>query len=156
MALVRSTALAGVAGLALTLAACENSQPSQAVAPQQGDVTVTAGADGVQSVVIDANDEFRFLPATVRVHVGKVRITLRNVGSTPHTLTFDTLTAQSGAAQSGAAQSGAAQPGKVAVPLTRGRAEQLVEFTVNTPGRYGFVCTIHESLNQTGTLVVSP
>jgi len=26
---------------------------------------------------------------------------------------------------------------------------------VSTPGRYGFVCTLHESLNQAGTLVVS-
>lgn len=130
-----------VAGLALILAGCDNSQPAVATAPQHGDVTVTPGPDGVQSVVIDANDEFRFIPDTVRVHVGKVRITLKNVGTTPHDLTFTTLT------------DGA---GKVAVPLTRGGTERSVEFTVNTPGSYRFVCTLHEALNQTGTLIVSP
>jgi plastocyanin len=139
--LLRSLLLAGVASLAMALASCENSQPAQARAPQQGDVTVTAGPDGVQSVTIDANDAFRFVPATVRVHVGKVRITLKNVGSTPHNLAFSTLSDKAG---------------KVAVPLARGGTEQTTEFTVNTPGTYRFVCTIHEALNQTGNLIVSP
>ncbi|HSV67083.1 MAG TPA: cupredoxin domain-containing protein [Mycobacteriales bacterium] len=127
------------------LVGCQSSQPVQATAPQQGEVTVTPGPDGVQAVEVDANDQYRFIPATIVVTVGKVRITVRNIGGTPHNLTFRDLVA------GGPGPAGH----RVAVPTIRGGAEQSVDFSVTTPGRYRFVCTIHESLNQTGTLVVT-
>lgn len=134
---VRLTRLLAVfAGVVLVGAACSTSEPLQAVAPQRGDVTVTPGPGGVQDVTVVANSQFRFVPATVNVKVGKIHLTLRIQGGTPHNLTFDTLKSAS-------------------IPTTSQGGSASSDFTVSTPGRYRFVCTIHESLNQTGTLVVS-
>ncbi|HEX5496146.1 MAG TPA: cupredoxin domain-containing protein [Mycobacteriales bacterium] len=129
--------LAACVAVPLLLAtACSNRQPIQAGAPQRGDVTVTPGPDGVQDVTVRATAEFRFVPATVHAKVGRIHLTLRIQGGTPHNLTFDTLDAAS-------------------IPTTSAGRTRSSDFTVSTPGRYRFVCTIHESLNQTGALVVS-
>lgn len=126
-----------VAGSALA-AGCQRRQ--QAVPPPQS-VTVTPGADGVQAVTVSeaGAGQFRFVPSTVTAGVGRIRITFRNTGNTPHNLTFADLV----------------EAGKrVAVATIRGGAEESVDFTVSTPGQYRFVCTIHEALGQTGTLNV--
>jgi plastocyanin len=136
-----SLALAGgLAAACLLPAACQRSQPPQASAPQQGDVTVTPGPDGVQSVQVEATSQYRFVPATIRVVTGKVRITLHVAGATPHNLTFTSL-----------ADAGR----RVAVPTLSGGVQQSVDFRVSTPGQYRFVCTIHQNLGQTGTLIVT-
>lgn len=136
-----SQALAGgFAACCLLLAACQHSQPPQVSAPQQGDVTVTAGPDGVQAVQVEANPQYRFVPATVRVGTGRVRITLRVAGATPHNLTFTSLV-----------DAGR----RVAVPTLSGGVQQSIDFRVSTPGQYRFVCTIHQDLGQTGTLIVT-
>lgn len=94
----------------------------------------------MQSVEVDATPQYRFVPATIRVHTGKVRITLVIIGGTPHNLTFNNLF-----------DAGR----RVAVPTLASGGQQSVAFTVRTPGRYVFVCTIHENLGQTGTLIVT-
>ncbi|HEY9390893.1 MAG TPA: cupredoxin domain-containing protein [Mycobacteriales bacterium] len=116
--------------------ACSNSEPPQATAGQQGDVTVTPGPDGVQNVTVVATDQFRFEPATINAKVGRIHLTLQIKGGTPHNLNFDTLNSGN-------------------IPVTSQGETRSSDFTVSTPGRYGFVCTLHESLNQAGTLVVS-
>jgi plastocyanin len=136
-----SRALAGgLAAGCLLLAACQHGQPPQTSTPQRGDVTVTPGPDGVQSVQVDANPQYRFVPATIRVATGRVRITLRVAGATPHNLTFTSLV-----------DAGR----RVAVPTLSGGVQQSIDFRVSTPGQYRFVCTIHENLGQTGTLIVT-
>lgn len=129
--------LAAFAGVpVLFAAACSNSQPIQSGAPQHGDVTVTPGPNGVQNVTVVANAQFRFVPATINAKVGRIHLTLRIKGGTPHNLTFDDLDSAT-------------------IPTTSQGQTRSSDFTVSTPGRYQFLCTIHESLNQTGTLVVS-
>src|SRR3954454_16769933 len=48
-------------------------------------------ASGIQAVTIAAPDDFRFSPAEVTVHPGKVRITLVGKGSYPHNISFPSL-----------------------------------------------------------------
>ena len=120
----------------LLATACSNSEPAQTTAGQKGDVTVTPGPDGVQNVTVLATDQFRFVPATINAKVGKIHLTLQIKGGTPHNLHFKTLDSGS-------------------IPITSQGETRSSDFTVSTPGRYGFVCTLHESLNQVGTLVVS-
>lgn len=116
-------------------AACGSSAGTDDPGPGPDQVTVTAGADGVQAVDVDADDQFRFTPDTIRVSVGKVRITLHNTGHTPHNMLFRTLD-------------------DAALPTTNGGESQVLDFTVSTPGEYQFVCSLHEQVGQTGTLIV--
>lgn len=128
---------AGCVGVSV-LAACSNSTPNVANggAPQRGDVTVTPGPNGVQDITVVADAQFRFVPATINAKVGRFHLTLRIKGGTPHNLTFS-------------------DPTSASVPTTSEGQTGTSDFSISTPGRYGFVCTIHESLNQKGTLVVS-
>jgi plastocyanin len=41
------------------------------------------------------------------------------------------------------------------VPLTSAGKKQSVTFTAPAPGKYRFVCTIHQTQGQTGTLIVT-
>lgn len=132
--LVVATATAG--GCALAGAACSNSEPPQAKAAQKGEATAVAGPDGVQKITIEANDDFRFVPAKVHAKIGRIMLTLRTVGGTPHNLNFRTLDS-------------------VSVPTVARGESRTVDFSVSQPGEYNFLCTIHESLNQTGTLIVA-
>jgi plastocyanin len=96
-----------------------------------------ATTSGVQSVTIGATDDFRFTPADVTVHPGKVRISLVDKGSYPHNISFPSLAATS------ASVSGS--PGQTSTTLV---------LTLTKPGRYGFVCTYHSSAGMKGSLVV--
>jgi plastocyanin len=132
--------LAFGAGSAL-LAGCQRSPRAVAPPPPPSAVTVTPGADGVETVqVTEAGaNRYRFVPDTITATAGKIRITFRNTDVVPHNLTFSTLSAGSS---------------RVATPTLRGGGEQSIEFTVSTPGTYGFVCTLHQGLGQVGTLTV--
>jgi plastocyanin len=138
---MRRIARAGLILLVAGSALAAGCQRRQQATPPPRSVTAVPGADGVQAVTIsDAGaGQFRFVPDTVAAGPGRIRITFRNTGSTPHNLTFADLV----------------DAGKrVALPTIRGGAEESVEFSVASPGRYRFVCTIHEALGQTGTLNV--
>jgi len=116
-------------------------QPEGAV-PPPGTVAATPGPGGVQAVTVTAEagaGQYRFVPDTIDVRVGRVRLTFRNTGNTPHNLTFDNLV-----------DAGR----RVAVGTLHGGAEETVDFAAGTPGRYRFVCTIHQALGQTGVLNV--
>lgn len=129
--------LVGAAVMLLVLAGC-TSQVKGSDGPQKGDVMVSAGADGVQAVTIDATSNYRFVPATVRVKVGPVRITLSNKGGAgTHSLAF--------------------KPGgpTAEIPFLSPGDAKSIDFTVGTPGTYQFICTFHEALGQRGNLIVS-
>jgi plastocyanin len=132
--------IALAAGCAL-LAGCQRSPRAAGPPPAPSVVTVTPGADGVESVVVAeaGAGTYRFVPDQITLGTGRVRITFRNPDGTPHNLTFTTL------------REGGR---RVAVPTLRGGGEDSVDFTVSTPGAYRFVCTLHEKLGQTGTLTV--
>lgn len=113
-----------------------NNPPSQADAPQSGDVTVSVGADGVQAVTLVTQDNFRFIPARFTVEPGHVRLTVENPSGTVHNLRFD--------------EGGPEEE----IPVVRSEESATIEFTVSTPGEYEFVCTFHEQLGQRGTMIV--
>ncbi len=105
--------------------------------PRTGSTTASATA-GVQGVVITTDQKYRFSPSTITVHPGKVRITLKHVGTgAPHDWSLLDFPAD--------------YVGLVAAGQTRS-----VEFLAPAPGTYKFVCTIHVSQGQTGSLIVLP
>lgn len=106
--------------------------------PHPGTTTVSAPAGGVQEVVITTDQSYRFNPSTITVHPGRVRITLKHVGTgAPHDWSLQGFPAD---------YVGLVSPGQT----------RSVEFVAPGPGTYKFVCTIHLPQGQTGSLVVLP
>lgn len=126
-----------VLGVGLILSGCETKSAINRE-PQTGSTTAGAVA-GVQQVVLTTDEKYRFTPATVTVHPGKVMITLKHLGTSgaPHDWQLQGFPADY-------------------VPLTQAGQTRSIEFTAPSPGTYVFVCTIHVTQGQTGTLVVLP
>jgi plastocyanin len=138
---VTSGAVRVIAGAALVaaLAACgAPDNPAAREASQPDQVTLTPGADGTQSVEVEAGDDYRFHPSLINAAPGPVRLTLKHVGKgAPHTWQ-------------------AAQLPGADVPLTSAGQSNSVSFTIGRPGDYRFICSIHEAQGQVGRLVVKP
>ena len=133
---VRSLTAGCLLLIAVVLAGCQR-QAAMNREPHNGSSTATL-ADGVQQVTITADQRYRFSPSTITVHPGKVRITLSHVGTgAPHDWSLTGFPDDN-------------------VPLVTPGQSQSVEFTAPAPGRYTFVCTIHVTQGQTGTLIVLP
>jgi plastocyanin len=96
--------------------------------------TARAAADGVQQVVIDTTDDFRFKPDVVLAHPGKLRITVTNPSVFPVDLAIPALGVHSTTIFAG-------DSAVVAVDLP-------------ASGDFPFVCTFHEHDGMTGSLVV--
>lgn len=127
-----ATLLAG----SLVLAGCQ-SQSAINREPHAGATTASASG-GVQDVVITTDQRYRFAPSTITVHPGRVRITLKHVGTgAPHDWSLQGFPADY-------------------VPLVSAGQTRSVEFVAPAPGTYKFLCTIHVAQGQTGTLVVLP
>ncbi|HEX8768973.1 MAG TPA: cupredoxin domain-containing protein [Jatrophihabitans sp.] len=125
-----------LAMVAVSLAGCQT-ESSINREPHTGSTTASVTA-GVQDVVITTDQHYRFKPSTITVHPGKVRITLKHVGTgAPHDWSLQDFPADY-------------------VPLVSAGQTKSVEFTAPAPGKYKFVCTIHVPQGQTGTLVVLP
>jgi plastocyanin len=106
--------------------------------PHTGSTTASAAAGGMQDVVITTDQSYRFKPSAITVHPGRVRITLKHVGTgAPHDWSLQGFPAD---------YVGLVSPGQT----------KSVEFVAPGPGTYKFVCTIHVPQGQTGTLVVLP
>jgi plastocyanin len=121
---------------AVPLTACQT-QSAINREPHSGSTTATS-TDGVQQVTITADQHYRFSPSTITVHPGKVKITLSHTGTgAPHDWSLTGFPADN-------------------VPLVNPGQSKSVEFTAPAPGSYTFVCTIHVTQGQTGTLVVLP
>ncbi len=129
-----TVALALLAGT--LLAGCQTQSPINRE-PHTGTTTASA-SNGIQDVVITTDQRYRFSPSTITVHPGRVRITLEHVGTgAPHDWSLQGFPADYVAMVS---------PGE----------SRMVEFVAPAPGTYKFVCTIHVTQGQTGTLVVLP
>jgi plastocyanin len=125
-----------VVAVSMLLAGCQTKSAINRE-PHTGSTTASATA-GVQEVVITTDQSYRFKPSTITVHPGKVRITLKHVGTgAPHDWSLQDFPADY-------------------VPLVSAGQTKSVEFTAPGPGTYKFVCTIHVAQGQTGTLVVLP
>jgi plastocyanin len=129
-----SRAVVAIGCAAAVLVAC-TTEPSINRRPQGGTATASV-VDGLQVVVVKAGDTYRFNPATIIVHPGRVRIALVNEGKgAPHDWTLEGL------------------PG-AATSLASSGETKTATFTAPAPGSYTFVCTIHKKQGQTGKLVV--
>ena len=96
-------------------------------------VGVAGGNLGTASVVIDANDQNKFVPATQSVTVGEV-IEWKNVGVVGHNIVFSDADAAS-----------------LNDPVLAGGGVWEVRFS--RAGTYTYTCTIHIAMD--GTIVVS-
>lgn len=133
-ALTRRGAVVSAVAAVLICTAC-SSTPAINRTPVSG-ATTAAVVDGIQEVTITTGDDYRFHPAHITVHPGRVRITLVNKGNgAPHDLQVLGI------------------PGDY-VPLAQGSSSTVATFTAPAPGTYTFVCTIHQKQGQTGTLTV--
>jgi plastocyanin len=125
-------AAATAAGL---LVGCSNTQSPANRTPATGSGAASI-VNGVQQITLRAGDDLRFKPSTFTVHQGKVRIVLINTGSgAPHDFQVSQFPADF-------------------VPTTQSGQTQAATFTAPAPGRYRFVCTIHERQGQIGTMIV--
>jgi plastocyanin len=133
---VAASALAAVV-LPAILTACSNTESPINRTPHTGTATASPGAGGVQTVTITAGNDYRFHPSTIVVHPGRVRIMLVNEGSgAPHNWSLAGFPV-------------------AYVPNAQAGQTRTVSFNAPSPGKYRFVCTIHERQGQTGTMVVT-
>lgn len=130
-------AAAALIGVIMTLMSCSNTKNAIQRRPNTGSETASV-VNGKQSVTIVVDDRYRFEPSTVTVHPGTVTVTLEHKGTgAPHDLQVVGFPSDR-------------------VPLVAHGQTVSSTFTTPSPGRYEFVCTIHQALGQTGTLVVLP
>jgi plastocyanin len=102
---------------------------------------VTTGADGVQEVTLQTQDDYVFVPDRFTVDPGQVRVTVVNVAEQmTHNFVF---TPDAG-------------PEEIAegISLLAPGEERTVEFTVEAPGDHAFECSFHIQLGQVGTMTV--
>lgn len=135
----RLVLVGAVVALVVGAAACSNRRSSVEKNPRTGSATASS-VNGVDELTISAGSDYRFHPSTVTVGPGRLRIVLHNTEKpgqgAPHNLQVGGLSAAS-------------------VPLAAAGQTRQLTFTAPTPGRYRFVCTIHQAQGQTGTLVVT-
>ncbi len=135
--------LLGLLVLPGVLTGCSSGDPAgQAPGTAASGVgTVTTGADGVQEITLQTQDDYEFTPDTFTVAPGKVRLTVANVArDMTHNFRF---TPGEGPAAIGAD-----------ISLLAAGQEVTIEFEVTEPGDYPFECSFHIQLDQVGTMTV--
>jgi plastocyanin len=126
------------------LAGCggEGDAPAASSSTGAGVGTVTTAADGVQEVTLQTQDDYVFTPDHFTVAPGKVRVTVVNAAEQlTHNFTFP--------------DGEGPAPIDEDIPLLAPGDEKTIEFTVEQPGAYQFVCSFHTQLGQVGTMTVS-
>ena len=103
---------------------------------------VTTGADGVQEITLQTQDDYVFTPDSFTVEPGRVRLTLINVGEQMvHNFRFTPDTGP--------------VPIDAEIDILPAGEEETVEFEVAEPGEYPFACSFHIQLDQLGTMPVA-
>jgi plastocyanin len=136
--------LPGLLVLPVLLTGCGGEPAGQRAQPTAGpDVgTVTTGADGVQEITLQTQDDYVFTPDTFTVQPGTVRLTVVNVAKDmAHNFRF---TPDAGPA-----------PIEEGIDLLTAGQEVTIEFEVTEPGDYPFECSFHLQLDQVGTMTVA-
>ncbi|GAA3386912.1 hypothetical protein GCM10020369_27400 [Cryptosporangium minutisporangium] len=119
----------------LAVGACSGGGP--AGDPSESPTTMasaTVGANGMQEITVTGDDQLRYEPSVIKAKPGKLRITLRTTGGTPHDLEV--------------------RPVKINTGLVSKDQERSIEVTLSR-GRYDFVCTFHLTSNMVGVIDVS-
>ena len=132
-------ALLSAAGLLVGCSSEPAAPPATEARPGVGEVTT--GADGVQEITLQTQDDYLFTPDSFTVRPGQVRLTLINVGEQMvHNLRF---TPDAGPA-----------PIDAEIDILPAGEEETIEFEVADPGDYQFECSFHVQLDQVGTMTV--
>ncbi|HLM03970.1 MAG TPA: plastocyanin/azurin family copper-binding protein [Blastococcus sp.] len=135
--------LLGLVLLPAVLTGCGGESDGADAAPStpEGVGTVTTGADGVQEITLQTQDDYVFTPAEFTVGPGTVRLTLVNAAEQmTHNLRF---TPDRGPAPIDA-EINVLAPGQTVT----------IDFEVTEPGDYPFECSFHVQLGQVGTMTV--
>jgi plastocyanin len=133
-----SCAIVAAAALSAAVTGCGGSTPAPPGPASTAPASTAPGTAARQRVTIEGNTSLRFVPMTVHVHTGTVRITLKDIGAYPHNLVIPGL--------------------HVTSPTVTGDpGGTTTRFTVTFPhaGRYPFHCQYHQSAGMTGMFVVS-
>ncbi|MDQ4037458.1 MAG: cupredoxin domain-containing protein [Actinomycetota bacterium] len=132
--------------LAVLLAAVTGGCGGAASSPEperaSASVEVTVGSDGVQTITLVSGDDYRFVPAEFTVMPGQVRVTLDNTATQlTHSLEFPPGSNPANIEES--------------IPVVAPTEADTIEFSVNTPGEYAFICSFHEAQGHTGVMTVA-
>lgn len=131
----KKAGLLAVAALSVAAAGC-----SGAAAATSDTLTHrhTKAEQRIQQVTIDATNALRFVPSTIRIRPGRVRITLVDKGAYPHNIVIPALKVYSSS-------------------VTGDIGGTKVSFVANFPrrGRYYFYCAYHRFAGMVGVFIVS-
>ncbi|MEV4411655.1 cupredoxin domain-containing protein [Catellatospora sp. NPDC049609] len=105
--------------------------PSLAAQPEG--VVATTGADGVQRIEITVDDKLRMTPDVVTAHPGRIELTFRNIGLTPHDIALRLPTA-------------------TATGNLNGADTRTLTIDVTEPGTYPLPCLYHGTSGMRATL----
>lgn len=132
------------AAIILVLPACGTSEPDDPEsAPTNLAGEVSVGPDGVQSITLQANDDYRFVPAEFTVVPGQVSVTLDNIATQlTHSLVYPMDVNPAEVTES--------------IPVVAPEESRTISFGIETPGDYTFICSFHEALGHTGVMTVEP
>ncbi|GAA1401073.1 cupredoxin domain-containing protein [Catellatospora coxensis] len=98
-------------------------------------VAATEGPDGVQRIEITVDDELRLTPQVVSARPGRIELTFRNVGLTPHDIALRI-------------------PAATATGNINGSATDTVTVDITQPGTYPMPCLYHGTSGMRGTLQI--
>lgn len=118
----------------LVVGACSDGGPGGTNESPTTMASAAAGPDGVQAITVTGDDQLRYEPSVIKAKPGKLRITLRTIGGTPHDLEV--------------------RPAKINTGLVSRNQERTIEVTLSR-GRYDFVCTFHLTSNMVGVIDVN-
>ena len=87
------------------------------------------GADGIQRITVTADDTLRYHPSVIQMKPGTIKITFRDSGTVPHTLS----------------ESGAPQPGEPSAGVANlsGGQQTTMSLKLTRPSDYPFQCGYH-------------
>lgn len=133
----RARIAAGLACLALSAGALTGCGWIQAgnTSSHGKDTVATASPGDVQTITVTAGERMRFAPNVIHASTGRLRITLKVTGPTPHDLEIPSLNASTG-------------------QVTQDRSG-TIEVTLARPGRVDFDCSYHVKHGMTGYITVS-
>jgi plastocyanin len=134
--------IAALSVAALLVGCSEEPAAPPATEAQPGVGEVTTGADGVQEITLQTQDDYVFTPDSFTVEPGQVRLTVINVGEQMvHNFRFRPDTGPAAI--------------EAQIDILPAGEEETVEFEVTEPGDYPFECSFHVQLDQVGTMTVT-
>jgi plastocyanin len=134
--------IAALSVAALLVGCSEEPAVPPATEARPGVGEVTTGADGVQEITLQTQDDYVFTPDSFTVEPGQVRLTVINVGEQMvHNFRFRPDTGPAVI--------------EAQIDILPAGEEETVEFEVTEPGDYPFECSFHVQLDQVGTMTVT-